>query len=132
MAGLNFVPKTNKAYKLHRSRKKFSEGFGVEEAARRAQQRERERLRRAQEEVAGATFKPVLSAAMGPASRRYEHINRRVTHLQQYGLDRHTREQQRRELLQQLEDLENTFAPEINESSLKVRMAMQLQRWLWR
>ena len=121
LAGLNFSPHINRL-----SREMASENLKIYDKDRldHVMKSKREKVEKArhqfeQDSIAECTFKPDLTAK---AKRQ----TRTVEDLMDYGHVKRLRMRQRRQFMQDLEDREHTFQPQVNENSM--RMVKRMQR----
>lgn len=116
LAGLTFTPHINgKSRELAELNKALPERVSALMRKKKAKL-DRIRNEKAERELAGATFKPNLNKPKTPV----DGIVRRVGHLMQYEIDRRVRAEQRRALIQELEDRELRFQPKINKNSARI------------
>lgn len=78
-----------------------------------------------QKELAEATFKPNLNRNKSaisrvPSQNRHTETGSRITHLLQYDIDRKLRAEQRRILIDEMQEKNLTFAPNINPNSRRI------------
>lgn len=129
LAGARFSPHiTRRSRELAAHNKRLPER--VEALMRRRKAKlDKVREEKAQRELAEATFRPNLNkpsrSRMGEMGER---MRRRVGHLLQYDVDKRIRAAQRRQIMQEVEDRELTFSPQINPRSDKLVRRMQLRR----
>ena len=122
LAGLNFSPHINRL-----SREMASENLKIYDKDRlehvmksKREKVEKARHQLAQEEIADCTFKPDLTAKAKKQSRSVED-------LMDYGNVKRLRMRQRRQFMQDLEDREHTFQPQVNQNSMRMVSRMQKQ-----
>ena len=122
LAGLNFSPHINRL-----SREMASENLKIYDKDRldhvmksKREKVEKARHQLAQEEIADCTFKPDLTNKAKKQSRTVED-------LMDYGNVKRLRMRQRRQFMQDLEDREHTFQPQVNQNSMRMVSKMQKQ-----
>ena len=120
LAGLNFSPHINRL-----SREMASENLKIYDKDRldhvmksKREKVEKARHQLAQEEIADCTFKPDLT-------KRAKKQSRTVEDLMDYGNVKRLRMRQRRQFMQDLEDREHTFQPQVNQNSMRMVNRMQ-------
>jgi len=90
---------------------------------------DRIRMEKAERELAEATFKPALNAPRrargGDDGSAAADAERRVGHLLQYEIDRRVRAEQRKTLIEEMENKALTFNPTINKNSARIVSRMQ-------
>lgn len=120
LAGLTFAPQISEHSRYLAAKNKSLPERVAALMRKKKAKLDRIRMEKAQKELEGATFKPQLN------KRRDENPDRRIGHLLQYEIDRRIRAEQRRTLIQEMEDRSLTFTPTINKNS--ARIVERLQR----
>ena len=122
LSGLTFTPHiTKKSRELAAHNKALPERMTAL-MRRKVAKLDKVRHERAQAELAEATFKPNTNVGKRRSSRR------RVGHLMQYEIERRIRQSQRRQILEEVEDRELTFSPQINPNSMRIVKRLTRER----
>lgn len=121
LAGLTFTPHiSEKSRELASLNKALPERVA---ALMRKKKTKLDKIRneKVQKEMEEATFKPNLNKTKAPV----DGMVRKIGHLMQYEIDRRLRAEQRKALIQEVEDRELTFQPHINKNSERIVSRLQ-------
>jgi len=122
LSGLTFTPHITK-----RSRELAAHNKALPERMAALLRRKKAKIdkvkhERARAELSEATFQPKLNTQKKHSSRR------RVGHLMKYEIERRIRQTQRKQILQEVEDRELTFSPQINPNSMRIVQRVTKER----
>jgi hypothetical protein len=123
LSGLTFTPHiTKKSRELAAHNKALPERMAALLRRKKAKI-DKVKHERARAELSEATFQPMLNTGKKHSSSR-----RRVGHLMKYEIERRIRQSQRKQILQEVEDRELTFSPQINPHSMRIVQRVTRER----